>query len=569
MEIRDLSKLQIRAEVVLVLQKLCSLPEISRELQDKATNKLRSIKDADYVVEVLAKELSKADYRKGQVIANFLQELGNLELLKDILWSYVKAPNSSDELKDLASVILKNLGDQTDPEEFLNYLEDPKAVVDKETQKLLEVASINPEAQIDFLDFLFSLPEQEQINLVTSLKEDYSSENLVNIIVPALDAHCSQKLEEELVKILGETRSILAVEPLQDVVNYSQNEFLKKHAQKSLKMLKLAGINIEQQNQGIYRSKITQSSEIYECHTNFVDGVGNQGFIISRIKPNFDVLMLNVVVNDVHGIIDCFGFYGISKSDFKRIIQKFQETSTRTEVSAEYCKFRLKEAEKINKRNNMPIPYEYASWKSLISDVEPLCIDFAELSKQWVSQDLINETALLYKFPDFKHWFIEEDDFPKINGIFDNFVKEILKNKQDFMKNKEKLDKWMENSINLIFDEIFDEECKNIFKNRMLDVMYLLNLQELSLFRNIAASLAWAITPENSYNLKTVPFFREVMKKTVLECLIRYQYTLENPPETVQGIGKSKQETPESVSDEENITEIIKLLISTEKNSDE
>jgi len=567
MEIRDLSKLQIRAEVILILQNLCSLPEISREVENQTTNKLRSIKDMDYVLEVLAKELQKSDYRKGQIIANFLQELGNLSTLQEILWSYIKSPTSSDELKDLSSVILKNLGDQTDPEEFLNYLEDPKAVVDKETQKLLEVASINPEAQIDFLDFLFSLPEQEQINLVTSLKEDYSSENLVNIIVPALESHCSQKLEEELVKILGETRSLLAVAPLQDVVKYSQNEFLKKYAQKSLKMLKLAGIDIEEKNSTLYRSKITLSSEIYECHSNFVDGVGNQGFIISRIKPNFDILMLNIVINDIHGIIDCFGFYGISKKDFKRIVEKFQETSTRIQIPPEYCKYRLLQAEKINKQNNMPIPYEYASWKSLVSDIEPLCIDFSELAKQWVDKELINETSLLYKFPDFKHWFIEEDDTKKINAIFEKLISEIIENKQKFLKNKSELTKWTENSINLIFDTVFDDEYKNIYKNRMLDIMYLLNVQELPLFRNIAASLAWAITPENSYNIKTIPFFKEIVRKTISECLIRYQYQLNNPSEALEGIRKKEPETQIKISSEKDITEILELLFSTEKTS--
>ena len=39
------------------------------------------------------------------------------------------------------------------------------------------------------------------------------------------------------------------------------------------------------------------------------------------------------------------------------------------------------EAEKINKANGMPIPYEYAAWKSLICDIEPLDDDFEKLEK--------------------------------------------------------------------------------------------------------------------------------------------------------------------------------------------
>ena len=561
MKLRDLSKLQIRSEVMLMLQQLNSLDEMSKEQQDNYLNKLRSIKDIDYVVEILVKELGRSDYKKGQLISIFIQELGDLESLKDILWSYIKSPMSSDELKDIAGIILKSLGDQTDPEEFLNYLDDPKAIVDKETQKLLEVASINPEAQIDFLDFLFSLPESEQINLVSSLKEDYSSEYLVNIAVPALEAKPSIKLEEALIKILGETRSPIAIPALNDVLKYSKNEIIKKHAQKSLNMLKLSGVKLNQDNQGLSASPITKTSDIYECHTNMTDGIGNQGFIISRIKPNKDILMLNVVINDVHGILDCFGFYGISKQDFSRIIEKFQEKSTRFLVSPEYCKLRLEEAEKINKENNLPISYEYAAWKSLLSDVSILENDFEKLSKKWISKDLINETALLYKFPDFQYWFFEEEDHSLINETLPVLIKEICEKKEYFINNKNELKTWLESNIDKLTSQVFNDEIKNIYKNRLLDLTYLLNTRDLELFRNIAASLAWCITPENSYDVKTVPFFREMMKRTILEGFVRYQYKIDRDTEETSSINKQKQNnSSKALTNDDDLLEIIKIL---------
>ena len=561
MTLRDLSKLQIRAEVMSILQQLSSLDEMSKEQQDNYLNKFRSIKDIDYVVEILVKELARSDYQKGQIISLFIQELGDLESLKDILWSYIKSPISSDELKDLSGVILKSLGDQTDPEEFLNYLDDPKAIVDKETQKLLEVASVNPEAQIDFLDFLFSLPESEQINLVSSLKEDYSSEYLVNIAAPALEAKPPLKLEEELIKILGETRSALAIPVLNDVLKYSKNEIIKKHAQKSLNMLKLSGVNVNQENLCQAVSPITKTSEIYECHTSIVDGLGNQGFIISRIKPNQDILMLNVVINDVHGILDCFGFYGISKQDFSRIIEKFQEKSTRFLVSSEYCKLRLEKAEKINKENNLPISYEYAAWKSLLSDVTALENNFETLSKKWVSKDLILETAILYKFPDFQYWFFEEEDHFLINETLPVLIKEISEKKEYFIKNKNELRTWLESNIDKLSSQIFNDEIKNIYKNRLLDLTYLLHSQDLILFRNIAASLAWCIAPENNFDVKTVPFFREMMKRTILEGFVRYQYKNEQAAGETFNIKKQKQNNNTKILiNDDDLIDIIKIL---------
>jgi len=560
MTLRDLSKLQIRAEVMFMLQQSDSLAEMSKDQQDKYLDKLRSIKDIGYVVEILVKELARANYKKGQIISLFIQELGDLESLKDVLWSYVKSPKSSDELKDLAGIILKSLGDQTDPEEFLNYLDDPRAIVDKETQKLLEVASVNPEAQIDFLDFLFSLPESEQINLVASLKEDYSGEYLVNIAIPALESNPSSKLEEELIKILGESRSPLAISVLNDILKYSKNEPLKKHVQKSLNMLKLSGINLNQENQHPVVSPITKISDIYECHTNIVDGIGNQGFIISRIKPNQDILMLNVVINDVHGILDCFGFYGISKHDFSRIIEKFQEMSTRFIVSPEYCKRRLEDAEKINKENNLPISYEYAAWKSLISDISALDDNFEKLSKDGISKDLINETILLYKFPDFQHWFFEEDDNLIINEILSDLIKEISEKNDYFIKNKNELKIWLESKIDKLSEQLLNDETKNIYKNRLLDISYLLRSQDLAFFGNIAASLAWSITPENSYNIKTVPFFRELFKKTILENFIRYQYKIDQESCETSSIKKQKHTISPKPEQGKDLSEIIHIM---------
>jgi len=547
MVFKNSSKLQIRAEVLLILRNIDTIDEMSKDQLDKCLYKLSLIKDKDYVLEILAKELSRTDFKKGQIISYFLQELGDLEKLQDVLWSYIKSPTVSDEIKDLAGITLKNLGDKTDPEEFLTYLKNPKAIVDKETQKLLEVASVNPEAQIDFLDFLFSLPESEQINLIQSLKNDYSSEHLVNVVAPALEAKPSIKLQEELIKILGETRSALAIPVLTDIAEYTKEDILKKQAQKSLKMLKIAGITQQAPKNYAFQTAITKVSDIYECHTNIVDGVGNQGIIIGRIKPNQDILMMNVIVNDIHGIIDCFGFYGISKHDFARIIDKFQEKTTRFFTSAEYCKYKLVQAEKINKENNLPIPYEYAAWKSILSDIDPLEADFEKNSENWHSEKLVKETSHLFKFPDFEHWFFEGEDHPELQNTIEELITEAEQTCTELLTNESKIIDWIESKISIIFDRIFDEDVKQIYQKRLLDLSYLLDFQELVSFRDFTASLAWSLKPEQNCELNKIPFFREIIKRTIKQNFLRYRFNIEQKQEQKLNVSrwniKKKQNT--------------------------
>ena len=78
---------------------------------------------------------------------------------------------------------------------------------------------------IRFFDFLFSLPEQEQLYLINSLESDYSGENIVNILVPALETNPSDTLKEALIKALGESKNEGAVSILNEIYNLICFEF--------------------------------------------------------------------------------------------------------------------------------------------------------------------------------------------------------------------------------------------------------------------------------------------------------------------------------------------------------
>lgn len=511
-----------------MLQKINSLDEISREEQVKYITKLGSIQNNEYVVEILAKELSKVNYQKGMVISMFLQEFATLDMVKDILWAYIKAPESSDELKDISGITLKNLGDDTDPEEFLNYLEDPKAIIDKETKKLLETASVNPEAQIDFLDFLFSLPEPEQHNLVKSLEEDYSCGYIVNVVVPALESRLISHLDEYLIEILGQSRSCRAVPVLQDIILYSKEEKLRKKAKKSLNMLKLAGIDINAKEDIDCTTGISKISDVYEFHMSLPDGMGNQAVIASRIRPNCDVLMMNVIINDVHGILDCFGFYGISKNDFKRIIEKFQEKSTRFLIDPGYCRYVLEEAEKINKINNLVIPYEYIAWKSMIKDIKPVNYDAVETTRSWADRQYLLESQALRKFPDFDNWFFEDDDHEAVRGVIEKIITKITEKKEFYLKNPNKLNDLIEKEVDEFLPVIFDSSVRKVYEKRLQNTSIIFHITDLPHFRNISASLAWAMDPKCTYDIKNNLFIRSIIRKTIVEGLIRYEYNLYN-----------------------------------------
>lgn len=563
----NLSKLQIRAEILAAIQHLYSFEDTPRALQNQYIDKIKKIKEVNYVLEILIKELFKYDYKKSKIIAAFLIEIGSLESIGDILWEYVKDPKVSDEIKDCLTIVLRGLGDTTDAEDYLNYFQDPGETIEKETERLLAVSYVDPEAQIDFMDFLFSLPPKDQQTLLHSLKDDYPGDYLANLLLAILECDLDEEVEKAAIEVLGETKSGSAISKLKEIHDSTKDQSIKKLAKKSLNTLKIAGINKEiPDTKG---SIICEQSSIYECYTSCPDGMGNQGLLISRLKPSGDIIMFSVVINDIDGIIDCFGFNGISKFDFSRILDKFQENSVRILVPPEYCKHKLDNAINNNKITNNVIPYEYTAWSSLIYDFpQSGDIDLTECN-ECLNKELIEQSDSLFKFPAFNHWFLDDNDSDYIKESLQNIIKQAINNKDYFAKDSNILLKWLDDETTSIIKNYFNSENIKIIKNRLLDTAYLLNILNLPNFRNVTYSVAEIITDKNS-SLENIPFIRKFIKKTIYEAFVRYQYDLnigENTPKIVALNGK-ETELAQSTESQANSAEfeakslsiIVKIL---------
>jgi len=561
---KGMSKLQVRAEVLMMLQQLSLFDDVPKSEIDTYLAKLQISENIDDVLEILLKELSRSDLKKSQLIAYFLVELGSLEKLKDGLWNYIKDPVTSDTLKDLAGVILKSLGDDSSPEELLSYLNNPDELVDQETQKLLEIASMNPEAQIDFLDFLFSLPDNEQINLINSMQDDFTNKHLANVFIPALESNPSQNLSVVIINALGQIRSPYAVACLNDINKYSRNESLKKLAKKNLNLLKLSGINLEQALKEPLGMEICKISNIYNCYASIIDGAGNQGIIVSRKKDNGDILTFSTVINDIDGIIDCFGFYGISNDDYIRIINKFQGELAAVPVSPEYCKYKLLQSEHVNKTLNNPIRYEYLSWKSLLSDIEPISIEaIAKNLPIWSDKKFVESTDILFSHPEFKYWFLGEDHSAFLKDFLAEILQDVLENRDSFINKPDNFLNRLEEKVNFAIPKVFNNSLIILYKLRLTEVAYLFDIQDVELLRNVAASVAMQLREVNKPD-NNILFFVYILKKSVIEHLLRYQYRLNQKIAPAhKSLWKKKEKQDDIDFDSHDLNEIINILIKT------
>jgi hypothetical protein len=83
------------------------------------------------------------------------------------------------------------------------------------------------------------------------------------------------------------------------------------------------------------------------------------------MKPDDRVQFAAVVIDDVYGIVDCFGFNDISKFEADAIIERFYRGEEVEEVPPETLKWFLEDAEKLG-----VMPYEYICWRNILADIE-------------------------------------------------------------------------------------------------------------------------------------------------------------------------------------------------------
>ena len=147
--------------------------------------------------------------------------------------------------------------------------------------------------------------------LVESLTQDYDGDNLANILIPIIYANPYCEISQIAISAIGESKSMLAYPVLKWLEENTDDLKVKANVQKSLSLLKLSGIKEDITKE--YYKRLLSGSPVYKCFVNFPDGHGNIGLIFSRKNEASFIQMFALVLNDIDGIIDCFGFNEISE----------------------------------------------------------------------------------------------------------------------------------------------------------------------------------------------------------------------------------------------------------------
>ena len=412
-----MNKIQIKAEILATLRVLLSAPTPDPSL----LTDLKAIEDKKTVLDVLIRELLNADEHKSLLICWLLTELIEKETLNNELWNVIKEPEYNDHVKMIAFNMLKDLGNKIDYEVISGYFEKFNELINKETKELLETAIMNPEAQIDFMDFLNALTDEDKILLIKSLEDDYANDALANILIPVFLFYMESSVGEVALEILARTKSQLAYHALENAKKYV-NESLKNKINKALSELKISGVRVD--NTIEFYKEILKESKPYKSYISFPDGHGNMAIIFSRIRQDKTLQFLAVVINPRYGILDAFGFNSMMERDFYKIVDKFYNYQEKYELEANVIKHILQRAVENSYENSEPIPYEYICWESILLDIEAfkpdLDIEKKELSQKDIDKLCLNDYV--------QNWFYDEVTSPEFSEFIEKLSNEYRKN---------------------------------------------------------------------------------------------------------------------------------------------
>lgn len=462
---KQLNPFEIKAELLSVMAKLKGVQNLDEySLHYKL---LDSQEDKNIIIKLLFKELANVK-DNAPIIKFLLIRYCEHNILIEKLWALIKNPMSTNLSKIIALDILRDISTDWSYENCEGYLDNPEEFIDEDTRRLLTAAIINPEVQIDFLDFLNSLNNNDKLTLISSLANDYEKDELANVLIPVFLSEPESEVGKKALELLGNSKSQLAYHALLNAKDFVSESVLPK-LKKGLSTLKLSGIR--EDNSHEFYQKLLGDSKPYRLYSTYPDGMGNQALIFSRLKKGGKVQFVAIVINDYYGIKDCFGFNEISKFECDTIIERFYKQEKAIETSPEIMKFLLEKAEQISKKSGKwKIPYEYICWKNILADIDSQNINMLEtletkLTKKNTSPNVLKDVLEL-DFVDY--WFLTPD-YSDEYELFIQTLNTKLSNNINF-----DIDKLIDDEL----DEVFYPEERNVWLERIVLCAFLLLIED-------------------------------------------------------------------------------------------
>lgn len=534
------SKILLRSSVLEVVSGLKASKDFSDAAVEAAIEQLKELHDNEFVIQLLLKEVNCQDARFDSLLAIIAREISP-QICESESYELLKSKTVPDKKKLFLINNLRDMGKSIDYNDVQTYIVNPDEAIDLETKTFLESARINPEAQIDFLDFFFTVNDNDKKVLLDSISYDFTGDELANVLVPVILHDPKDPIVPFCIEALKKCKSYLAFEPLNYIIENIDDEGLKSQARRVVNELKLMGLREEQSKKELFKESF-KGSIPFGYWVSPIDGGDNFSIIFARETNNAlknalgghsEISTFFTVVNLAHGASACFGFNSISKDEFNLILKRFFGNSLPIELELSVGQRLLEESVKKSRKP----PYELLCWRTLTYDTEAFEGDLdAEFKRELEKIEL--DQAGFEKLIDSAYigdWFFKYGQNLAVDVIIDKINEHKPKTIGD-------IDVLIEEALCAIFEDV---EPK-IFNKKLLMQAYFAHRAGDTEIANILYAL---IEPSN---LKSELLIHIVQKSI-------YKYFLEIALKPSSGAINifSKKEVPKNLADPDFYIKLI------------
>lgn len=501
-KVQQLNPFELKSAITNLLDRINSVGDLQNCLDDFEILDLQS--DKKVISKILLKELVNAKSEKIPVICFMLEHFIPKDELTNKLWETLKKQNIQTDAKITILNMLRDLDADWSYESCEEYLDDAQSLLDENTKQLLNNAVINPEVQIDFMDFLASIRVQDKITLLNSFNDDFSSDALANILIPVFVSDPDSAAGAEALKLLGTTKSQLALHILEEMSKITHGNLLKA-IRKSLSTLKISGMR--EDNTKEFYTKILSNSKPYKFYITYPDGHGNQALIFTRITENEKIRFVSIVSNVDSGIKDCFGFFEISKFECSKILERFLRDEKTVDMTPDAFKTILYNSEITtfnNNKNCWKLPYEYVCWKNLLIDIDFEAGRIDDILKKHITPVQI-DSSFFDELADMKvaaHWFMDY----QYSSEFETVLNEL------------KISQNLDELVNKHIYKVFDEEEKSSWNRKLFMSAYM----KFATGKDNEAARIYTLALDNN-DLKQ-QFYKHILRRSIYEYLMLIKY---------------------------------------------
>lgn len=426
------SPMELRRLLMDTLQSLEALSSPSRTEREALGKVLLKTAKASVWQPFLLKELencSPDQYHRLEALSTLILEIGSLKDWQAPLYELVTKKNVSDDVKEITHIILRTLGDNTDPDFFFEHMKDPAGMLDREAVRIFNMAENNPDAISEFLDAFLEVDTEEALEIFEALKKNVPLKFLSCFLVPYL-LTMPEAVELRLwcLQMLGESATPIAGWAIYNrYIRYEAPEEVGKKeltvAKAALKKLQLAGaFHPENTNDAsLYphlSTKWQQNVKHVESYGTPFTGEGDQICFLVIHWQNGERCFMAVFLNEEYGLLQCVVNNQLTEAEAKRCFIQFHDTPKHYPISPAYFKQKMQEAEKQNFDMYQPIPPEYIIWKTLLDTIAPAPpVDYLQELQRLAKPMYRDKTASLIKESALRHSFLELSSIPALDAL--------------------------------------------------------------------------------------------------------------------------------------------------------